>query len=115
MKKNIVVMLICMVVGIGAIAIVIYNKEREQCKAVAIQITSVVVDLKNLPLANVKVYEDPITNKERAISNSQGEFDFYSGICGKITLQFVTLDGESYTQKYDRENVPKLIQLENKH
>ncbi|PEY40334.1 hypothetical protein CN354_08170 [Bacillus cereus] len=115
MKKNIIALLICIVVGTGAIAIVMYNKEREQCIAVAIQIKSVVVDHNNLPLANVKIYEDAITNKERAISNSQGEFNFYSGVCGKITLQFVTPDGESYTQKYDRENVPKLIQLENKH
>ncbi|WIY63396.1 hypothetical protein [Bacillus arachidis] len=115
MKKNVIVLLICMVVGIGTIAIVIYNKKSEQCIAVAIQIKSVVVDHNNMPLANVKVYEGSITNKERAISNSQGEFDFYSGVCGKVTLQLVTPDGESYTQKYDRENVPKLIQLENEH
>ncbi|KEK23393.1 hypothetical protein [Bacillus gaemokensis] len=114
MKKRIIALFICIVIGIGGIAIVISNKKRSECIAAAIQIKSVVVDHNNLPLADVKVYEDAIVNKERAISNSQGEFKFYSGVCGEITLQFVTLDGENYTKKYDRENVPELIKLENK-
>ncbi|MBY0599389.1 hypothetical protein [Bacillus bingmayongensis] len=113
MKKNIIALLICIVVGTGAIAIVIYNKEREQCTAVAMLIKATVVDHNNLPFADVKIYEDSITNKERAISNSQGGFKFYTGVCGKITLQFVTPDGEKHTKKYDREHVPKLIQLKN--
>ena len=115
MKENLIALLICIVVGTGVIVMVMYNKGSENCKGVAIHIKSVIVDGNNLSISNVKVYADSIVNKELAISNSQGEFEFYTGVCGKITLQFVTPDEEIYTKKYDREHVPKLIRLENKH
>ncbi|WP_242220443.1 hypothetical protein [Bacillus cereus group sp. BfR-BA-01380] len=82
------------------------------CRASAIQIKAVVVDHTDQPLSDVKVYEDSIANKERAVTNSKGEFQFYSGVCGKITLLFVTPDGKIYTKKYDREDVPNIIKLE---
>lgn len=115
MKRKIIALLICIIVGIVALAIVTYNKESEKCKAVAVQIQSIIEDHNNLPVSNVKIYEGSIANKECAISNSQGEFNFYSGVCGEITLQFVTPDGKKYTKKYDREHVPKLVKLENEN
>lgn len=98
MKKRIIALFICIVIGIGGIAIVIFNKEDSKCRAVAIEIKSVVVDHNNVPLSDVKIYEDTFEDKERAITNSQGEFKFYSGVCGKIKLQFVTPSGEKYTK-----------------
>ncbi|MEH7456413.1 hypothetical protein V7183_04100 [Bacillus sp. JJ1127] len=115
MKKKIIALLICIVAGIVALAIVIYNKESEECKTVAVQIQSIIVDYNSLPVSNVKIYEGLVANEERAISNSQGEFNFYSGVCGEFTLQFVTPDGKKYTKKYDREHVPKLVKLENEN
>ncbi|WP_410982599.1 hypothetical protein [Bacillus cereus] len=86
---------------------VIYNKKSEQCKAITVQIKSVVTDYNNLPLENVKVYKDSITNKEHALSNSQYEFKFYTGVCGEITLE------RNIRKNMMPEHVPKSIQLKN--
>ncbi|AIE79575.1 serine/threonine protein kinase [Bacillus cereus] len=44
------------------------------------------------------VDEGSIKSKERSISNAVGEFEILDGVCGEIVLQFVTLDGETYTR-----------------
>lgn len=115
MKKRRIAFFICIVIVIFGIKFTAYNKISENnldCKASAVQIKAVVVDHTDQPLADVKVYEGSIANKERSVTNSQGEFQFYSGVCGEITLLFVTPDENTYTKKYDREDVPKTIKFE---
>ncbi|ENQ3076928.1 hypothetical protein [Bacillus multifaciens] len=116
MKRRRVVFFTCIVIVIFGIGIAAYNKiSRENnldCRASAVQIKAVLVDYKGQPLSDVQVYEASISNKERAVTNSQGEFQFYSGVCGNITLLFVTLDGNTYTKIFEREDVPNIIKLE---
>ncbi|WP_020063355.1 hypothetical protein [Bacillus sp. 123MFChir2] len=116
MKRRRVVCFTCIVIVIFVIGIAAYNKiSRENnidCRASAVQIKAVLVDHKEQLLSNVQVYEDSISNKERAVTNSQGEFQFHSGVCGKITLLFVTPDGNTYTKTFEREAVPNIIKLE---
>lgn len=45
----------------------------------------------------------------------QGKFQFYNGVCGVITLKFITPDGEIYTKKYDSKSVLKIIKLDNEN
>ncbi|KFN03838.1 carboxypeptidase regulatory-like domain-containing protein [Bacillus clarus] len=115
MKRKIRALFVCIAIVIGAIAITIYNKESDECIAVAMYTRGVVVDHNNEPISNVRIYEDFVKSKERAISNLQGEFEIINGVCGEITLQFVTPDGEIYTKKYDSEHIPKIIKLDNKN
>ncbi|HDX9577321.1 TPA: hypothetical protein ROX88_000808 [Bacillus pseudomycoides] len=115
-KRRRIVFFVCVVIVIFWIALAAYYKMNDEsnldCRASAVQIKAVVVDHTDQPLSDVKVYEGSITNKERAITNTQGVFQFYSGVCGGITLLFVTPAGNTYTKKYDREDVPKTIKFE---
>ncbi|MFI8709119.1 hypothetical protein ACIGHG_19020 [Bacillus sp. NPDC077411] len=115
-KKRRIAFFVCIVIVIFGIGVAVYNKISHEnnldCRASAVQIKAVAVDHTDQPLSDVKVYEDSIANKERAVTNTKGEFQFYSGVCGKITLVFVTPDGNTYTKEYDRENVPNIIKLE---
>ncbi|MEH7463414.1 hypothetical protein V7166_15395 [Bacillus thuringiensis] len=115
-RRRVVVFFTCIVIVIFVIGIAAYNKiNRENnldCRVSAVQIKAVLVDHKEQPLSDVQVYEGSISNKERAVTNSQGEFQFYSGVCGKITLLFVTPDGNIYTKTFEREDVPNIIKLE---
>ncbi|MGF9966824.1 hypothetical protein [Bacillus rhizoplanae] len=115
-KRRIIAFFTCIVIVAFGIVIAVFNKMNNEndldCRANAVQIKAVAVDYKNQPVSNVKVYENSIANQERTITNSQGEFQFYSGVCGKITLLFVTPDGNTYTKKYDREDVPNIVKLE---
>ncbi|MDC2864343.1 MULTISPECIES: hypothetical protein [unclassified Bacillus (in: firmicutes)] len=114
-KRKRIAFLVCILIVILAIGFIVYNKISENnldCKASAVQIKAVVVNHTDQPLAGVKVYEGSIANNERTVTNSQGEFQFYSGVCGEITILFVTPDGNTYTKKYDREDVPKTIKFE---
>ncbi|MBJ8106897.1 MULTISPECIES: carboxypeptidase regulatory-like domain-containing protein [Bacillus cereus group] len=115
MKRKIIALFVCITIVIGALVIIINNKESDKCIAVAMYSRGVIVDHNNEPISNVKIYEDSIKSKERAISNLQGEFEIINGVCGKITLQFVTPDGEIYTKKYDSEHIPKIIKLSDKN
>ncbi|PQZ53226.1 hypothetical protein CQZ94_21435 [Bacillus sp. MYb209] len=56
---------------------------------------------KNNPISGEEIYEGAIKAKEIAISNMQVEFQFNSGVCGKFTLKFITLDGKSFMKNYD--------------
>lgn len=107
---------ICTIIIVFGIVIAVFNKINNEddidCRANAVQIKAVAVDYKNQPISNMKVYEYSIANQERTVTNSQGEFQFYSGVCDKITLLFVTPDGNTYTKRYDREDVPNIIKLE---
>ncbi|WP_328044176.1 hypothetical protein [Bacillus paramycoides] len=93
----------------------LYNKESDKCIAIAIHSKSVVVGRNDNPISFVKIYAGSIKNKEVAISNMQGEFQFYNGVCGVITLKFITPDGEIYTKKYDSKSVLKIIKLDNEN
>ncbi|MED1411176.1 MULTISPECIES: hypothetical protein [Bacillus] len=115
MKRKIIALFVCIAVVIGVITITIYNKESDKCIAVAMYSKGVVVDHNNEPISNVKIYESSIKNKERTISNLQGEFEIINGVCDKITLKFITPDGEIYTKKYDSKSVPKIIKLDNEN
>ncbi|WP_176527735.1 hypothetical protein [Bacillus sp. AFS023182] len=42
------------------------------------------------PLPNIKVYEEAISEKELAVTNSKGELKFTTGVCSKVTLIFIT-------------------------
>lgn len=115
-KRRVIAFFTCIVIIAFGIVIAVFNKMNNEndldCRANAVQIKAVAVDDKNKPVSNVKVYENSITNQERTVTNSQGEFQFYSSVCGKITLLFVTPDGNTYTKKYDREDVPNIVKLE---
>ncbi|MEH6891696.1 hypothetical protein V7024_18810 [Bacillus sp. JJ864] len=115
-SRRIVVFITCFVIVTFGIGIAAYNKISHEnnldCRASAVQIKAVLVDHKGQPLFDVQVYEGSISNKERAVTNSQGEFQFYSSVCGKITLLFVTPDGNTYTKTFEREDVPNIIKLE---
>ncbi|MGG5737677.1 MULTISPECIES: serine/threonine protein kinase [Bacillus cereus group] len=115
MKRKIIALFVCITIVIAALVIIVNNKESDKCIAVAMYSRGVIVDHNNEPISNVKIYEDSIKSKERAISNLQGEFEIINGVCGKITLQFVTPDGEIYTKKYDSEHIPKIIKLSDKN
>lgn len=115
-KRRRIVFFVCIVIVIFGIALGVFYKISHEnnldCRANAVQIKAVVVNQTNQPLADVKVYEGSIANKERAVTNSQGEFQFYSGVCGQITLLFISPDGNTYTKTYNREAVPNIIKLE---
>jgi len=115
-RRRVIAFFTCIVIITFVIGIAAYNKISHEndldCRASAIQIKAVAVDHTDKPLSGVKVYEGSIANNERAVTNSQGEFQFYSGVCGKITLQFITPDGDTYTKTYNREAVPNIIKLE---
>ncbi|KAA0766464.1 carboxypeptidase regulatory-like domain-containing protein [Bacillus sp. SH5-2] len=111
MRRKIIILFICIAIVIGAIVIIKYYNEDNQCIAVAKYSRGIIVDQNNEPIFNVKIYEDSIGSKERSISNEQGEFEIPHGVCGEIVLQFVTPDGKTYTRKYDSKHIPKLIKL----
>ncbi|MGG0277691.1 hypothetical protein [Bacillus rhizoplanae] len=99
-KRRVIAFFTCIVIIAFGIVIAVFNKMNNEnnldCRANAVQIKAVAVDDKNKPVFSVKVYENSITNQERTVTNSQGEFQFYSSVCGKITLLFVTPDGNTY-------------------
>lgn len=115
-RRRVLAFFICIVIVTFGIGFDVYNKISHEnsldCRAIAVQIRAVAVDHTDQPLSDVKVYEGSIANKERAVTNSQGEFQFYSSVCGEITFIFVTSDGNLYTKKYNKEAVPKTIKLE---
>ncbi|WP_439022699.1 carboxypeptidase regulatory-like domain-containing protein [Bacillus thuringiensis] len=114
MRRKIILLLVCIAIVIGAMIITKYYKENDKCIAIAKYSKGIVIDQNNEPIFNVKIYEDTIKGKERSISNADGEFEIQHGVCGKIVLQFVTSDGETYTRKYDSNHIPEVIKLKYK-
>ncbi|SDY83681.1 hypothetical protein [Bacillus sp. 166amftsu] len=53
-------------------------------------INSVVLSQDKQPLPNIKVYEEAISEKELAVTNSKGELKFTTSVCSKVTLIFIT-------------------------
>ena len=115
MRCKIITLFICFAIVIGAVVVTKYYKKDDQCIAVAKYSRGIIVDRNNEPISNVKIYEDSIESKKRSISNAQGEFEIPHGVCGKITLQLVTPDDETYTRKYDRKHIPEVIKLNYKN
>ncbi|WP_242214689.1 carboxypeptidase regulatory-like domain-containing protein [Bacillus cereus group sp. BfR-BA-01383] len=111
MRRKIILLFVCIAIVIGAMVVTKYYKKDDQCIAIAKYSRGIIVDQNNEPIFNVKIYEDSIENKERSISNAQGEFEIPHGVCGEIALQLVTPDGETYTRKYDSKHIPKVIKL----
>ncbi|RWS44632.1 carboxypeptidase regulatory-like domain-containing protein [Bacillus mycoides] len=111
MRRKIIPLFICIAIVIGAMVVTKYYKEDDQCIAVAKYSRGIIVAQNNEPIFNVKIYEDSIESKERSISNEQGEFEIVNGVCGEITLQLVTPDGETYMRIYDSKHIPKVIKL----
>ncbi|MGH1283768.1 carboxypeptidase regulatory-like domain-containing protein [Bacillus toyonensis] len=114
MRGKIITLFVCIAIGIGAMVVIKYYIDDDQCIAVAKYSRGIIVDQNNEPISNVKIYEDSIESEERSISNAQGEFEIPHGVCGEIALQVVTPDGGIYTRKYDNEHIPKVIKIEYK-
>ncbi|HFU7086043.1 TPA: carboxypeptidase regulatory-like domain-containing protein [Bacillus cereus] len=111
MRRKMILLFVCIAVIIGAIVVTNYYKKDDQCIAVGKYSRGIIIGQNNEPIFNVKIYEGAIKGKERSISNADGEFETLDGVCGEIVLQFVTPDGETYTKKYDRKHLPKVIKL----
>ncbi|AIY78134.1 serine/threonine protein kinase [Bacillus anthracis] len=111
MRRKMILLFVCIAVIIGAIVVTNYYKKDDQCIAVGKYSRGIIIGQNNEPIFNVKIYEGAIKGKERSISNADGEFEILDGVCGEIVLQFVTPDGETYTKKYDRKHIPKVIKL----
>ncbi|CAM3914972.1 MULTISPECIES: hypothetical protein [Bacillus] len=114
MRRKIILLFVCIAIIIGAIVVTNYYKKDDQCIAVGKYSRGIIVDQNNEPISNVKIYEDTIESKERSISNAEGKFEIPHGVCGEITLQLVTPDGEIYTRKYDSNHIPEVIELSDK-
>ncbi|PFC87010.1 serine/threonine protein kinase [Bacillus anthracis] len=111
MRRKMILLFVCIAVIIGAIVVTNYYKKDDQCIAVGKYSRGIIIGQNNEPISNVKIYEGTIKGKERSISNAQGEFEILDGVCSEIVLQFVTPDGETFTKKYDRKHIPKVIKL----
>ncbi|HDR7517679.1 carboxypeptidase regulatory-like domain-containing protein [Bacillus mobilis] len=114
MRRNIILLFVCIAIILGTIIVTKYYKKDDQCIAVGKYSRGIIVNQNNEPISNVKIYEDSIESKERSISNTEGEFEIPHGVCGEITLQLVTPDGETYTRKYDSNHIPEVIELSDK-
>lgn len=102
MRGKIITLFVCIAIGIGAMVVIKYYIDDDQCIAVAKYSRGIIVDQNNEPISNVKIYEDSI------------ESEIPHGVCGEIALQVVTPDGGIYTRKYDSEHIPKVIKIEYK-
>ncbi|TXR98065.1 carboxypeptidase regulatory-like domain-containing protein [Bacillus sp. SH7-1] len=111
MRRKMILLFVCIAIIIGAMVVTKYNKKDDQCIAVGKYSRGIIIDQNNEPIFNVKIYEGSIKEKERSISNAEGEFEVLHGVCGEIVLQLVTPDGEIYTRKYDSNHIPEVIEL----
>ena len=114
MRRKIILLFVCIAAIIGAMVVTKYYKKDDQCIAVGKYSRGIIIGQNNEPIFNVQIYEDSIESKERIISNAQGEFEIIHGVCGEITLQFVTPDGGIYKRTYDSEQIPEVIKLKYK-
>ena len=111
MRRKIILLFVCIAIIIGVVVLINYYKKDDQCIVIGKYSRGIIVDQNNEPISNVKIYEDSIENKERSISNAEGQFEIPHGVCGEVVLQFVTPDGEIYTRKYDSKHIPEVIEL----
>ncbi|HDR7437360.1 MULTISPECIES: hypothetical protein [Bacillus] len=114
MRRKMILLFVCIVIIIGAIVVIKFYKKDDQCIAVGKYSRGIIINQNNEPISKVKIHEDSIESKERSISNAQGEFEIPHGVCGEITLQFVTPDGGIYKRTYDSEQIPEVIKLKYK-